>query len=371
MSAYGECLKSLLSEAELKGYLTFDNIMDITDSFGLSLSEMDEVSEAILLRGIIVYEEEPENQHEENLEDYSRVDYDAIFKEALEIEPELEFIISKIKKIPPPQYKEIITLTAQNAEGNEYARERLILLHLRLVIKIALSMSKRNELDIGDAVSSGFIGLINAVDKYKPDGFNAFQSYASIGITRSIQRNSIPKWIEFYFPVNYRSMMVMIKEKFELFCGYDDYEMSRENMLEFSELNSTDLDIEPDKICLCLERIKTQRFSHIYLDDITNLSEIEEHVEQFNIENDPNELFFKKALRDEISNVLQGLTEREEKVLRLRFGLTDGITRTLEEVGEKFNVTRERIRQIETKGLRKLKSPHRSRRLRSYWQDMQ
>lgn len=371
MSAYGECLKSLLSEAELKGYLTFDNIMDITDSFGLSLSEMDEVSEAILLRGIIVYEEEPENQHEENLEDYSRVDYDAIFDEALEIEPELEFIISKIKNIPPPQYKEITTLTAQNAEGNEYARERLILLHLRIVIKIALSMTKRNELDLGDAVSSGFIGLINSVDKYNPDGFNAFQSYASIGITRSIQRNSIPKWIEFYFPVHYRSMMAMIKEKYELLSGYDDYVMSWENMLEFSKLYSDDLDIESDKIYLCLKHIKAQKFSRIYLDDITDSSEIEEHVVQFKIESDPDKIFFTKALKEEISKVLQGLTEREEKVLCMRFGLIDGITHTLEEVGEKFNVTRERVRQIEAKAFRKLKSPVRSRVLRLYWQDMQ
>ena len=92
---------------------------------------------------------------------------------------------------------------------------------------------------------------------------------------------------------------------------------------------------------------------------------------QFKIESDPDKIFFTKALKEEISKVLQGLTEREEKVLCMRFGLIDGITHTLEEVGEKFNVTRERVRQIEAKAFRKLKSPVRSRVLRLYWQDMQ
>ena len=101
------------------------------------------MSESIHLRGIIVYEDEPAEQVEDELEDYSRIDYDMIFKEIVELSPELDYIVKIIKDISPPQYKEISLLVVQNANGNEYSRERLILLHLRVVLKIALSMSRQ------------------------------------------------------------------------------------------------------------------------------------------------------------------------------------------------------------------------------------
>lgn len=180
VSRYDECLNLLLSTADRKGYLTFDNIMDAADTFNLSLAEVDRANESIHLRGIIVYEEEPSEQTEEELEDYSRVDYELIFKEIIYISQELDYIVKLVKDIPPPQYKEISLLVSQNANGNEYARERLVLLHMRVVLKIALSMSKQYDLDIAEAISSGFTGLIVAVDKYDPNGFSAFQSYASM-----------------------------------------------------------------------------------------------------------------------------------------------------------------------------------------------
>lgn len=156
-----------------------------------TVSEVDQLSEALEIRGIIIYETAPSGKDTDLFEDYSRVDYDAIFDEIISLSPELEYIVEIIRQLPPPQYGEISTLTAQVAAGNTFARERLILIHLRVAIRIALSMAKSHQYDIADAVSAGFVGLIIAVDRFDPDGFSAFQSYASLWIQQNINREAI------------------------------------------------------------------------------------------------------------------------------------------------------------------------------------
>lgn len=369
MSKYDECLKKLLFEAEQKGYLTFDSIMDTTDTFGLSLSEVDRVSETIHLQGIIVYEVELSEQVEDELEDYSRIDYELIFKEIVEISQELEYIVSFVKEISPPQYKEISLLTSQNANGNEYARERLILLHLRVVLKIALSMTKQYDLDITEAVSGGFTGLIVAVDKYDPNGFNAFQSYASLWIQQHIQRECTPKWVEFYFSVHYKNDLIAVKKKYEEIYGSVDFGMYEEEMVSFSKNISSSLGMESEYILQCLYRIRNQKHHHLYLDEMVCLEEINEllcHIEDKKIIS-PNEYANNQSLKKEVNAVLQNLTEREEKVLCLRFGFHGGREYTLEEIGKEFNVTRERIRQIEAKAIRKLRNPVRCKYLKDFF----
>lgn len=368
MSRYDDCLNALLSKANNKGYLTFDNIMDTTDAFDLSLSEVDRISEMVHLRGIIVYEVEPLEQSEDELEDYSRVDYELIFKEIIEICPELEYIVNLVKEIPPPQYKEISLLVAQNADGNGYARERLILLHLRVVLKIALSMSKQYELDLADVVSSGFVGLIVAVDKYDPNGFNAFQSYASLWIQQHIQRECNPWWFEFYFPAHYKSIILTLKQKFEEIYGSIEFYMDENDMISFSRSMSSSLEMEEEQILQCLYRIRNQRHHRLFLDSIVDLTEGEELVCSIVYTSpSPEEYACRNLLKEEIKRALYTLTEREKKVIMLRYGLFDGRERTLEEVGKEFNVTRERIRQIEKKALCKLKNPEKSKRLREFF----
>ena len=368
MSRYDECLNLLLSTADRKGYLTFDNIMDAADTFNLSLAEVDRANESIHLRGIIVYEEEPSEQTEEELEDYSRVDYELIFKEIIYISQELDYIVKLVKDIPPPQYKEISLLVSQNANGNEYARERLVLLHMRVVLKIALSMSKQYDLDIAEAISSGFTGLIVAVDKYDPNGFSAFQSYASMWIQQHIQRDCNPKLFEFYFPAHYKSTMITIKEKYEEIYGSIDFVIDEDDMVSFSKKMSLSLEMTEEQILQCLYRIRNQKYHHLYLDAIMDSVEAEEFVCCLDDTNNisTEEYVCQNLLKEEIEHTLRSLTEREKKVIMLRYGLTDGRECTLEEVGKMFNVTRERIRQIEAKALRKLRHPSRSKRLKDF-----
>lgn len=188
MSKVVDCQKQLIAKSVEKGFLTFDDIMDLSDTYSLSVSEVDQLSEALEIRGIIIYETAPLGKDTDCFEDYSRIDYDAIFSEIISLSPELEYIVDLIRKLPPPQYGEISTLTAQVAAGNTFARERLILIHLRVALKIALSMAKSHQYDIADAVSAGFVGLVIAVDRFDPDGFSAFQSYASLWIQQNINR---------------------------------------------------------------------------------------------------------------------------------------------------------------------------------------
>ena len=162
--------------------MTFDDIMAMSDTYSLSVSEVDQLSEALEIRGIIIYETAPIGKDVDHFEDYSRIDYEAIFKEIISLSPDLEYVVELIRQLPPPQYGEISALTMQTASGNAYARERLILIHLRVALKIALSMAKSHQYDIIDAVSAGFVGLVIAVDRFDPDGFSTFQSYASLWI---------------------------------------------------------------------------------------------------------------------------------------------------------------------------------------------
>ena len=160
--------------------------------------------------------------------------------------------------------------------------------------------------------------------------------------------------------------MLTIKNKFEFIYGSIDDGMSNEDMIEFSRKYADELQEEPKKVYLCLKRIKTQKWGHVYLDELLD-SEDESYLPLL-ISNEPTpeEYTIKKMIREEIFKTLQSLTEREEKVISLRFGLLDDKERTLEEVGKDFNVTRERIRQIEAKALRKLRNPTRAKTLRDY-----
>lgn len=366
VSKYDECLRKLLFEAEQKGYLTFDNIMDTTDIFDLSLSEVERISEMLSSKGVIIYEKEPLSQRKDKLDDFSHIDYNLIFNEIIEYSQELNYLVKSIKKIPAPQYKEITILTNQNLNGNKYARERLILSHLRLVLKIALSMSKQYELDLIDAISSGFKGLIVAVDKYNPNGFSTFQSYASLWIQQHIQRECNPKWFEFYFSAQYKEKIIMLKEKYEESYGSIEFGMDEDDMILFTKHMSLESNEEDNEIFQCLCRIKNQKCNHLYLDEFINLEDIDDLLFQSGNIYDLDEMLNKLLLKDEIKFMLQGLTEREEKVIKLRYGLEDDKEHTLEEIGKEFNVTRERIRQIEAKALKKLRKPKNLTRLKFF-----
>lgn len=368
MSKVADCQKLLIAEPEKKGFLTFDDIMDISDADSLSVSEVDQLSETLEICGIIIYET-AHSKDIDHFEDYSRIDYEAIFKEIISLSPELEYVVELIRKLPPPQYGEITALTMQTAAGNAYARERLILIHLRVALKIALSMAKSHQYDIIDAVSAGFVGLVIAVDRFDPGGFSAFQSYASLWIQQNINRECNPIWMEYYFPAYYKEKTLPAYESYlNHWCG--DCVPGRICETLVSEIANS-LEVSFGEANEYLAAAISQAENHLYLSDYFEESDCEEplHWPQELVQDD--NLLFEKAAssmaRITLLNALSSLAPREADVIRLRTGFDDNRPLTLEDVGAIYGVTRERIRQIEAKALRKLRNSSKAKKLEDYW----
>lgn len=367
MADISKCQEGLLRLAKQQGYLTFDDILNASDTFSLSVTEVDILSEAIQLRGSIVYETAPQIaqglQTDEEVLDYSRTDYDGIFNEILEIAPQLNTLVAEIKSFPAPQWGEVNQLVMQVGEGNRFARDRVIMLYMRNVLKIALSMTKQYSLDLEDAISSGFIGLMNAVDRFDPSGFSAFHSYASLWIQQGIQRDCNPVWIDYYFPAHYKERMFRSLQKYYQYsCGESvgskEYYLLVQRIAQEIELSELDVD-----------KALRSAFSQMYgKESVEELIELEDSdgicMDRLVSNEDYFNEQFNKELSEIIKNALSSLSEREALVIRMRNGIGYNAPMTLEEIGFVLNVTRERIRQIEAKALRKLAHPSRAKKLR-------
>ncbi|WP_409969116.1 sigma-70 family RNA polymerase sigma factor [Bengtsoniella intestinalis] len=357
----------LLELSEKQGYITFDDIMASADAGNLPISSVDWLSSEITTRGILVYDEAPSltpSTAIDDYEDYAQIDYENVFRKVVELSPSLEQFVEAIRRIRPPQYKEISQLKYQVAEGNMYARQRMIEMHLRLALKIALNRTEQYDMDIVDAVDLACIGLIIAADKYNPDSNGAFGSYASLWIVQNISREQATQNPDIYFPAHkkedYYSLYPEIKSRCCEHC--EKLHRCKTFMTRAMEKLGNTAEQAADTLMACS--------SPLSIDVILENMETEpEKYPQlaYALDDEIDSSINFKDLRATINSVLNDLSEKESDVLKKRFGLDDIEEKTLEEIGDIYGVTRERVRQIEFKAIRKLGHSVRSKRLVDYY----
>lgn len=372
----------LLELANKQGYVTFDDIMDAADRFSLPIQDFDWLSSSITTYGIIVYSERPLAQkktqldEDDEVDDFAQSDYDVIYDRIIELNPSLKPFVEYVRNVIPPQRRETRKLKYQISEGNSFARMRMIEMHMRLALRIALQRAETYGMEIEDAVSYGCIGLINAVDKYDPDTSGPFASYAALWIVQNISREQATQRPLIYYPVHkkqdYYLIYPILKDNGCIGCG-DLLGCSKAVQLVTEKLKCS----EEEASTVILESIPDESIEYLAdvgqrnnFDDVDNSNEslgvindnflYEERLSELvfsQMETDTDEIFYElsnKLLRLAIDEQLGQLTEKQAKVLRLRYGYY-GREKTLEEIGNQFEVTRERIRQIEAKALDKLR----------------
>ena len=271
----------------------------------------------------------------------------------------VKIYLQQIGKIPLLSPAQELDLTKQIYETQStFAKNLLVNANLRLVVSIAKRYIGRG-LSFLDLIQEGNLGLMKAAGRFDYTKGYKFSTYATWWIRQSITRAIADQARTIRIPVHMVetiNKLTRIQRQLVQDLGRDPMP---EEIAEKMENISAEKVREIQKIALEPVSIETP----IGEEDDSHLGDFIEDKDAMS----PDEYANNQLLKDEINNVLKGLTEREEKVLRLRFGLYDGRTRTLEEVGKEFNVTRERIRQIEAKALRKLKHPNRSKRLKDFF----
>lgn len=371
--------ESLIALADSQGYVTFDDIMDYADEYSLPIQDFDWLSNSITTRGVLVYSEAPSysaSSEDDEFDDFAQSDYDAVYNRIIELSPSLDPFVSFVRTVIPPQRGEIRQLSYQIIDGNTYARERMIEMHLRLALRVGLQRAEAYDMDIEDAIGYACIGLVTAVDKYDPDTSGAFASYAALWILQNISREQSTQRSLIYYPVhrkeNYFTMYPLLKTHGCIGCD------ELKNCAEANSIVREKIGCSADEAKRILEQmVPDDRIEDIlaqYTDQ--NDEELPEGIdigemlscmsaETFITSEDAMTAIQTRARQETVASTLSKLTPREEKVLRLRYGF-DGLERTLEEVGAEFNVTRERIRQIEAKALRKLRHHSKAKHLKEY-----
>ena len=366
-----ELLNTLLEKAkQSKNKLTYSAVADVLEATDLDKNQMDDIYEALMSKDIeIVSETEPDdfdillNDDVELTEDPDLimdepqdVDLEATLPKGIAVDDPVRMYLKEIGKVPLLSADEEIELAKRMEQGDEEAKKRLCEANLRLVVSIAKRYVGRGMLFL-DLIQEGNLGLIKAVDKFDYTKGYKFSTYATWWIRQAITRSIADQARTIRIPVHMvETINKLIRVSRQLLQTYGR-EPSPEEIAE-------EMGISVDKVR------EIQKIAQEPVSLETPIGEEEDsHLGDFIPEEDvpaPAEAAAFSMLKEQLVEVLDTLTEREQKVLKLRFGLDDVRARTLEEVGKEFDVTRERIRQIEAKALRKLRHPSRSKKLKDY-----
>ncbi|MGQ9778833.1 MAG: RNA polymerase sigma factor RpoD [Bacillota bacterium] len=350
-------IQELLQKGKRKGLITYREIMDTLDQIELTPEQIDEVYEALAASGVDIVPETAETDLEPP-QGYTgeEEDLDLTLPKGVALDDPVRMYLKEIGRVPLLTPAEEIELAKRIEQGDENAKRRLAEANLRLVVSIAKRYVGRGMLFL-DLIQEGNLGLIKAVEKFDYRKGYKFSTYATWWIRQAITRAIADQARTIRIPVH----MVETINKFNRVSRQLVQTLGREPTAE--EI-AAEMEMGVDRV---REIIKIAQ-EPVSLE--TPIGEEEDsHLGDFIEDQDapaPAEAASFRLLREKLEEVLDTLTSREKKVLRLRFGLEDGRARTLEEVGQYFGVTRERIRQIEAKALRKLRHPSRSKQLKDF-----
>ena len=315
------------------------------------------IDDAALADDSLLLDDDDVDMDDSFMKDSEDIELDAVdLLGGIGTEDPVRMYLKEIGTVPLLTTEEELTLAKRKAEGDEYAKERLIEANLRLVVSIAKRYTGRG-MSFLDLVQEGNLGLIKGVEKFDYTKGYKLSTYATWWIRQSVTRALADQARTIRVPVHMVetiNKMSKMQRKLTLELGYEPSVTELADALEMSE----------DKVMEIMQiaREPASLETPIGEEDDSNLGDFvaDSNVvtPEGNVEN--------VMLREHIDSLLKDLKERERQVIELRFGLKDGHPRTLEEVGKEFNVTRERIRQIEAKALRKLRNPVRSKRIRDF-----
>lgn len=369
-------IKELSDRAAKKGkkVLTYTEISNCLGDIDIDKDQMDEIYDTLIGKGIeVTLENEPDDIELMEIDDEEvddpevdaviaknpdakEIDLEATISKNIAVDDPVRMYLKEIGKVPLLTAQEEIDLAKRMEAGDEYAKQKLCEANLRLVVSIAKKYVGRGMLFL-DLIQEGNLGLIKAVDKFDWTKGYKFSTYATWWIRQAITRSIADQARTIRIPVH---MVETINKLIRVSRQLLQEEGREPTPDEIAEEMGISVEKVREILKIAQEPVSLE----------TPIGEEEDsHLGDFIPDDDvpaPAEAAAFSMLKEQLVDVLGTLTEREQKVLKLRFGLEDGRARTLEEVGKKFDVTRERIRQIEAKALRKLRHPTRSKKLKDY-----
>ncbi len=352
-------IDKIVNEAKKKGKITYGELASqLSDA---SSDQIDQVFNAFENIGVDVLKDdiediEPDAEDLEEVEDIPIEELNIDNIDGISIDDPVRMYLREIGKIPLLTYNQELELAKKILEGDEAAKQKLAESNLRLVVSIAKKYVGRGMLFL-DLIQEGNMGLIKAVEKFDYTKGYKFSTYATWWIRQAITRAIADQARTIRIPVH-------MVETINKLIRTSRHLLQQNGKEPTPEEIAKEMEVPVEKV------IEIQKIAQDPVSLETPIGEEDDsHLGDFIQDEDspsPQESASYTMLREQLDEIMETLTPREAKVLRLRFGLDDGKARTLEEVGKEFNVTRERIRQIEAKALRKLRHPSRSKKLKEY-----